>query len=398
MKYLIIGSGMQGRACAYDLLKDPKTEGVLLADVSEKGLSAVKGWLKSPKVKTKKLDASDLAAVKRLAKGFDVTVSCVPYFFNLDLAKAAIEAGTHFIDLGGNTDIVRQELALHDRAKKRGVTVIPDNGLGPGMINTIAVAAMEKLDKTDAVLIRDGGLPQQPVPPLNYMLTFSVHGLINEYVEDATALRDFKRVAVPGLSETEIIDLPAPLGRCEAAHASGGLSTMAWTFAGKVRFMDNKLIRYPGHITFINTMRDLGFFSQDPVEVAGKKIAPRALAALLFERHFDRPGDKDLVVIRVTARGTKDGRRAEAVYDMMDFYDTATGLTAMMRTTGFPAAIVANMLASGVINKPGAYPVETGVPAQRFLSEAKKRGFELTDSFRWNGKVPGSRRNNDVPV
>lgn len=173
---------------------------------------------------------------------------------------------------------------------------------------------------------------------------------------------------------------------------------MAWTFAGKVRFMDNKLIRYPGHITFINTMRDLGFFSQDPVEVAGKKIAPRALAALLFERHFDRPGDKDLVVIRVTARGTKDGRRAEAVYDMMDFYDTATGLTAMMRTTGFPAAIVANMLASGVINKPGAYPVETGVPAQRFLSEAKKRGFELTDSFRWNGKVPGSRRNNDVPV
>ncbi|MBI5625062.1 MAG: saccharopine dehydrogenase NADP-binding domain-containing protein [Elusimicrobia bacterium] len=383
MKYLIIGSGMQGRACAYDLLRDPRTQRVLLADVSEKGLSAVKKWLKSPKVRTRRLDASDLAAVKRLAQGHDVTVSCVPYFFNLGLAKAAIEAGTHFIDLGGNTDIVREELALHDRAKKRGVTVIPDNGLGPGMINTIAVAAMEKLDKTDEVLIRDGGLPQHPAPPLNYMLTFSVHGLINEYVEDATALRDFKRVAVPGLSETELIDLPAPLGRCEAAHASGGLSTMAWTFAGKVRKMDNKLIRYPGHISFINTMRDLGFFSQDPVEVQGRKLAPRALSALLFERHFDRPGDKDLVVIRVTARGLKDGKKAEAVYDMMDFYDPRTKLTAMMRTTGFPAAIVANMLASKVIAKPGAYPVETGVPAQPFLAEARKRGFKLASRFRF---------------
>lgn len=382
-RYFIVGSGMQGRACAYDLLRDPRTEKVLMADVSEKGLAAAKKWLKSPKVETRRLDASDLAAVKKLARGRDVTISCAPYFFNLGLAKAAIEAGTHFIDLGGNTDIVRKELALHDRAKKRGVTLIPDNGLGPGMINTIAVAAMEKLDKTDEVLIRDGGLPQDPVPPLNYMLTFSVHGLINEYVENATALRDFKRVEVPGLSETEVIDLPPPLGRCEAAHAAGGLSTMAWTYAGKVRRMDNKLIRYPGHIAFINTMRSLGFFSQVPVEVAGGKIAPRALSALLMERHFDRPGDKDLVVIRVTARGVKDGRPAEAVYDMMDFRDDATGLTAMMRTTGFPAAIVARMLASGVIAKPGAYPVETGVPAEPFLAEARKRGFKLGASFRF---------------
>ncbi|MFA6317279.1 MAG: saccharopine dehydrogenase C-terminal domain-containing protein [Elusimicrobiota bacterium] len=382
MRYLIIGSGMQGRACAYDLLKDPRTQKLVLADVSEKGLAAVKKWLKSPKVETKRLDASDLAGVKKLAKDFDVTVSCVPYFFNLGLAKASIEAGTHFIDLGGNTDIVRQELALHDRAKRRGVTVIPDNGLGPGMINTIAVAAMEKLDETDEVLIRDGGLPQHPVPPMNYMLTFSVHGLINEYVEDATALRDFKRVSVPGLGETELIDLPAPLGRCEAAHASGGLSTMAWTYAGKVRRMDNKLIRYPGHIAVINSMRDMGFFSQTPVEVQGRKLAPRAMSAVLMEKHFDRPGEKDLVVIRVTARGIKDGRKAEAVYDMMDFYDEKTKLTAMMRTTGFPAAIVANMLASGVIAKPGAYPVETGVPAGRFLAEANKRGFRLTDTFR----------------
>ncbi|MBI5211294.1 MAG: saccharopine dehydrogenase NADP-binding domain-containing protein [Elusimicrobia bacterium] len=385
MKFLIIGSGFQGKACAYDLLKDPGTEKILLADVSRKGLSSVKDWLKSPRVATKVLNASDLAAVRKTAAGFDVTVSCVPYFLNLGLAKTAIEAGTHFIDLGGNTDIVLKELSLHAKAKSRGVTLIPDCGLGPGMINTIAVRAMERLDKTDEVLIRDGGLPQKPAPPLNYMLTFSVHGLINEYVENATALRDFKRVEVPGLSETEVIDLPPPLGRCEAAHASGGLSTMAWTYAGKVRRMDNKLIRFPGHIAFINTMRDLGFFGKKPVDAGGARLAPRALSALLMERHFDRPGDKDLVAIRVTARGWKDGRRAEAVYDMMDFYDEKTGLTAMMRTTGFPAAIIARMLASKAIRRPGAYPVETGVPAEPFLREAAKRGFRLSSRFSFLG-------------
>ena len=382
MKFLIIGSGMQGRAIAFDLVRSPGVDEVLLADNSKGGLAFAKKWLASPKVRTVRLDASDAAAVRKLAAGRDVLISAVPYFLNLNLAKAAVSAKVHYIDLGGNTDIVRKELALHDKARRAGVTLIPDCGLGPGMINTIAVHGMEQFDSVDEVLIRDGGLPQDPRPPLNYTLLFSVHGLINEYVEKATAIRDFKRVEVDGLSEVEELDLPAPLGRCEAAHASGGLSTMAWTFQGKVRRMDNKLIRYPGHIAVINAMKDMGFFSTEPVPVDGVKVAPRALSARLMERHLDRPGDKDLVVIRVTVRGTKDGRRGEAVYTMLDRYDEKHGLTAMMRTTGFPASIVAQMLASGAIDKPGAYPVELGVPAGPFIEEAKKRGFNLAWTFR----------------
>ena len=152
---------------------------------------------------------------------------------------------------------------------------------------------------------------------------------------------------------------------------------MAWTFAGKVGRMDNKLIRHPGHIAVINAMHDMGFFDGKPVSVGGQRISPRAVSEHLLEKHFNRPGEKDLVVIRVIARGTKGGRRQEVTCDMMDFYDAEHGISAMMRTTGFSAAIVAFMLADGTITARGSFPVETGVPTGPFLEHAARRGFNL---------------------
>ena len=376
MKILILGSGMQGRACAFDLLRNPFLEQLTLADSSAANLASAKKLLNSKKVRFVKTDVSDAPAVKKLAQGQTVVVSCVPYFLNLGLAKVAIAAKAHFVDLGGNTEISMKELGLHEAAKKAGVTVLPDVGLGPGMTTTLAVHGMEQLDSVDEVLIRDGGLPQRPVAPMNYMLTFSEHGLINEYVEDATALRNYKLVKVGGLSEIETIDIPG-LGRMEAAHAAGGLSTLAHTYAGKIRNMDCKLIRYPGHCAVINAMNAMGFFSQKKISVGANKLAPRELAAVLFREHFDRPGDEDLVVIHSTVRGKKDGRRAQVVHDMVDKYDRAHKMTAMMRTTGFPASIVAQMLASGEIIKRGAFPVETGIPAEPFIRHMKARGFDI---------------------
>lgn len=390
MKFLILGSGFQGRACAYDMLRNPAVTEVALCDMNGANLDSAKKFLakvSGGRAKFKRLDAGKPDQVKKALKGYSALVSCVPYFLNLPLAKAALAARVHYVDLGGNTDIVRKEIALHPQAVKAGVSILPDNGLGPGMISTLAVHAMSMLDRADEVLIRDGGLPQKPVAPMNYMLTFSEHGLINEYVAPATALRDGKVVQIPGLSETEIMDVPA-LGRCEAAHAAGGLSTLAETYAGKVKTMDNKLIRYPGHIAVINGMTAMGFFNETDLEVRTKKgkvkVAPRDVAAVLFRNHFHRPGDEDMVVIHNTVRGVKDGRPAEIVHSLVDRGDKANGMTAMMRTTGFPASIVAQMAADGRGRiKPGAYPVELGVPPEPFIDEARKRGFDLTWKFRW---------------
>ena len=384
-RYMILGAGFQGRACAFDMLRNPAVGEVLLCDASAENLASAKKFLAAVskgRAKFKRLDAGNPAAVARAAKGFNTLVSCVPYFLNLPLAKAAIAARANFVDLGGSTEVVRKELLLDASAKKAGVCVLPDNGLGPGMISTLAVHAMSLLDRTDEVMIYDGGLPQKPVPPLNYMLTFSEHGLINEYAGTAVALVDGKLVERPALSEVDVIDLP-PFGRVEAGHAAGGLSTLAESYRGKVKNMFNKFVRYPGHIPTMDSMRAMGFFDLEPVEVRkGVKVAPRELAVKLFRKHFHRPGDEDVVVIHTIVRGVKDGKPAEVVHDLLDRYDRENKMTAMMRTTAFPASIVAQMAADGLI-KPGAHTVEAGVPPGPFIEEARKRGFDLTWKFRW---------------
>lgn len=394
MRFMILGAGMQGRACAFDMLQNPDVAEVLLCDSSEERLQDLARELDDPRVRVERAEATDVRRVHELAGPADVLVSAVPYYLNLPLARAAVAARTHFVDLGGNTDIVWQELALHEQAEAAGLTIQPDVGLGPGMINTVAAHGIGMMESVDEVLIRDGGLPQDPKPPMCYMLTFSEHGLLNEYVENATALRDYRRVELPGLSEVEILDLPRPLGRCEAAHASGGLSTMAWTYEGKVRHMDNKLIRYPGHIQVIHAMRAMGFFDTEELEVGGVRIAPRELSARIFRNHFHEPDGKDVVVLRVTVRGTRHGRRAEVVYEMLDFYDETRRITAMSRTTGFPASIVAQLIARGQM-KPGAHPIELGVPPELFLHEARKRGLDVQWSLRF---LEGSGERPAVPA
>ncbi|MBI3566430.1 MAG: saccharopine dehydrogenase NADP-binding domain-containing protein [Elusimicrobia bacterium] len=383
-RYLVVGSGFQGRACAFDMLRAKDTAGVTLCDASAESLASAKKFLAKVakgRVTLKRIDAADAKAVGRAMKGHDAVVSCVPYFLNLALAKAAVAAKVSFVDLGGSTDIVRQELKLDKAAKKAGVCVLPDNGLGPGMISTLAVHAMSMLDRTDEVMIYDGGLPQRPVPPLNYMLTFSEHGLINEYAGTAVALEKGKLVKRPALSELDTFVLK-PFGKVEAGHAAGGLSTLAESYRGKVKTMFNKFLRFPGHIPTMDAMRAMGFFDLEPVEVRpGVRIAPRELAVKLFRRHFHRPGDEDMVVIHTVVRGVKDGKRAQVVHDLVDRYDRRNKMTAMMRTTAFPASIVAQMAAHGLI-KPGAHTVEAGVPPEPFIAEARKRGFALRWSVR----------------
>ena len=377
MRYMVLGAGRQGRAASFDLLGQPETEAVVLVDADAAALAAAAGFLASARLRAVPADVGDPEAIRRLAGEVDVVASCVPYRFNLGLARAAIGAGACFLDLGGNTAIVLDELALDAEAAAAGVTVVPDCGLGPGLINTVAVAGMEGYEEVDEVAIYVGGLPQHPAPPLRYALFFSVEGLVNEYFGPATALRDGRRVEVPGLSEVETIDCPPPLGRCEAAHAAGGLSTMAWTYEGRVRTMFDKLIRFPGHIAAFHLLRDLGFFDLDPVELDGARLTPRAVSSRLIERHLGGRDERDVVFLRVVVRGVKEGRPQETTCEMTDLFDEATGLTAMARTTGFSAAIVARMLADGTIAARGAKPVEVAVPARPFLAAAERRGFRF---------------------
>jgi lysine 6-dehydrogenase len=379
--YLVLGAGRQGTAAAYDLARFGDAARVTLADADLAAAMAaaerVNRLAGRAVAEAVPLDVGDAQAVAAALQGHQVALSAVPYYFNLPLTQAAIAAGVSFCDLGGNTEIVRQQHALDDAARATGVAVVADCGMGPGMGNNLAVYAMSLLDQPQHVMIYDAGLPQAPEPPWHYLATFNIEGLINEYYGGMTVLRGGEIVHLPCFSELEMIHVPG-VGHLEAFVVAGGVSTAPWTFKGQIESYELKVCRYPGTFAQLKAFSDLGLFDPEPVQVGQASIRPRDLFQALYEPQVRRPVMRDVCLIRARATGLKDGRPAAAQVDLVDRYDEATGFTAMERTTGWHAAIVAAMLARGEI-PPGAAPLEVAVPARDFVKQARLRGFVINE-------------------
>jgi lysine 6-dehydrogenase len=384
-RYAVLGAGRQGTACAYDMIRLGDADSVTLYDqsraVAESAAARVNRLLQTGKARGAELDVTNRGALLVALQGVDAFLSAVPYFLNLDIARAAVETGASMCDLGGNTDIVQQQLALDAEARAAGISIVPDCGQVPGMGTTLMVYAMNLLDEPEEVFMWDGGLPQDPRPPFDYLLTFNVAGLTNEYAESPVFLRDGKPTVVPTMDELEEIEFPAPVGRLEAFTTGGGVSTMPWTFQGKLKTVQNKTVRYPGHFAQLRAFYDLGLWRTDGVDVRGQKVAPRDLFHALFEPMVAFSEDKDVVVIRIRATGHKGDLPAEAIVELIDFYDEETGFTAMERTTGWDGAIVAAMMARGQTPR-GAVPVELAIEPASFVQELAKRGISLTTTVR----------------
>jgi lysine 6-dehydrogenase len=382
MRFLVLGAGSMGRAVAFDLCRRAGVGRVLLADSDPGRAREAKAFTRSDRAAAVRMDVTDHDRVVEAMRGIDAAVSCVPYRFNLGLAKAAVEAGCSLVDLGGNNDVVRRELALDKAARRAGVTIIPDCGLAPGLVSVLSADALGRFDRVDELHLRVGGLPLHPRPPLDYMMVFSAAGLINEYVEPAVVIRGGKVRTVASLDDLEVVVFPEPFGSLEAFNTSGGTSTLPRTLLDKVKELDYKTIRYRGHCERVRLLRDLGLFDASPVAVdGGGAVAPRAVMEALLSKRLSF-GEDDVVLVRVQALGSKGGRKRTLTYTIIDRGDRAAGLTAMMRMTAFPASIVAQMIASGEIAQKGALPQELVVPTKSFLRQLKARGVRV--GLKWD--------------
>jgi lysine 6-dehydrogenase len=376
-----------GLGAAYDLAHNsPGVASVTLADVDDGRARAVAETIGDERVRPAHVDVADHARTVELMRGHDAAISCVTYFHNLSLARAAVEARTNFCDLGGNNSVVDAELALDAGARAARINIIPDCGLAPGMVSVLAAHGAARFQRLDELHIRVGGLPLHPRPPLDYQIVFSVEGLINEYVEPARVIRGGHVVEVASLTELETLDFPAPFGRMEAFQTSGGTSTLPETFLGRVRELDYKTIRYPGHCERFRLLMDLGLAGSDHVELDGARVSPRKLLGEMLVRHL--PADQpDVVLIRLEFVG----RPADAAlpmaaatrlrYDIVDRFDERTGLSAMQRTTAFPASVIAQMMAQGLTTERGALPQERCIPAARFVAALAARDIKIAESF-----------------
>jgi lysine 6-dehydrogenase len=376
MKFLVLGAGMMGSAAAFDLARSAPENEVILADIN---LQTATATAKSAgaSVHPLRLDVNNRRDLSNSMAGCSCVISAVSYSVNLAVTRAAIEAGVHMCDLGGNNDVFKRQLALDQEAKAKGVTIIPNSGLAPGLINILAVSGAKEFDELDSIHLRVGGLPQHPRPPLNYQIAFSVEGLINEYVEQAAVIRNGELKYIDPMSDLEDICFPEPFGVLEAFNTSGGLSMLTELFAGKVRNLDYKTIRYKGHCEKFKTLLDLGFATMEPMMVGGSVKTNREFFADLLRKKLDF-GDKDVVLARATITGRRDRAEKSLTYEFVDEYDDATSMTAMMRTTAFPTSVTAQMLANGVISDRGVLPPEACVPGAAMIDELAKRNIRIT--------------------
>lgn len=379
MRMLVLGAGLQGSACAFDLLNSSSTsiDRVELADVKVGPLPTFLAPHLGSRLVQRTLDVRDPVAVRAAFAECDAVMSAIPYYFNYPLAQIAVDAGVHFCDLGGNTEIVRQQQSLDAAAKAKGVSVVPDTGLAPGMVNVIAQHGIDQFDAVERVQMFVGGLPQTPEPPLGYQIAYSIEGMIDYYTTPSLVVRDGQPTEVAALSELESVQFAQPLGALEAFHTAGGLSTMVYRYAGKIPAMEYKTLRYPGHATIMESIRGLGLLDTALVDVKGQQVSPRDVFVRVAGERL-RKGKPDLVALRVVVTGTKDGVRSSRAWEVVDHYDSARGITAMMRTTGYTLSITGQLQASRVI-APGVHTPDECMPASRYFAMLAERGVMVRE-------------------
>ena len=372
MRMLVLGAGLQGSACAFDLLNVVGVERVHLADVRVDQLPPFLQPYVGSKLVPVTLDVRDAEAVRAVYAECNAVCSAIPYYLNLPLAQLAVDVGVHFTDLGGNTAIVREQQKLDTAARSKGVSIVPDTGLAPGMVNIIAQHGITQFDDVERVQLFVGGLPQVPEPPLGYQIAYSIEGVVDYYTTPSLVIRDGQPQTTAALSEIEPVRFDDPLGELEAFHTAGGLSTMVYRYAGRIRSMEYKTLRYPGHARIMEAVRELGLLSADPVDVKGQQVVPRDVFVRVAGEKL-RKGKPDLVALRVVVTGTRHGVPSTRAWEVVDYYDAARGITAMMRTTGYTLSITSQLQATGAI-APGVHTPDECVPAERYFAMLAERG------------------------
>ena len=380
LKVAVFGSGLMGSAIARDLVKSRDVDQVAVFDIDRKRLDSLARTGSSEKLSVRRHNVTHRSKTIRLLKGFDVGVGALPHGLSEYAIESTVQAGVSFVDLIFGWRFKHSR--IHLAAKRKDVTIIPACGLAPGLTNILAMEAAENMEAVDEVHIKVGGVPERPKPPLNYRIVFSFEAVLEEYVRKAEIVKNGRLTEVDALSGLETIFFPNPIGKCECFYTDG-LSTLTRTIKG-VKEMDEKTIRWPGHVAQIRTLIECGLLDTRPTSVNGQAIVPREFVSKILSERIKLGKEKDLTLLRVDVTGKSDGRRVHKRYQMIDHYDSRRKLTSMARTTAFPCSVATQMLGAGLIEKRGLVPPELAINSAlrlKFMKQLRNKGLKITSKW-----------------
>lgn len=363
MKIAVLGAGMVGSAIALDL---SSRHHVTAFDMSEKNLELLNK--KNPRVETHNVDLSNYDSYPQLLSSFDIVVTAVPGFMGYKTLEAVIKCGKNIVDISFFPEDVLQ---LDKLAKEKGVTVITDCGVAPGMSNFIIGRFNEEM-KIDALEIYVGGLPRIRKKPFQYKAPFSPADVIEEYTRPARLMENGHIVTKPALSDVEWIHFDE-LGTLEAFNTDG-LRSLLYTMP-HIKNQKEKTMRYPGHVDIIISLKESGFFSEKTIEVNGIQVSPlKVTSQILFNEWKLGLEEEELTVMKVILHG--ENKKVE--WSLLDYYDKETKISSMARTTGYTCTAAVNLIAQNLFSEKGIFPPElVGKHKNCFdfvLSYLKERG------------------------
>ncbi|MDH3701890.1 MAG: saccharopine dehydrogenase NADP-binding domain-containing protein [Alphaproteobacteria bacterium] len=306
------------------------------------------------------LDVEDAAALRDIMAGGDVVISALPFYLNAGVAEAARECGLHYFDLTEDVETTRRVHQIADGADR---VFMPQCGLAPGFISIVAHDLARRFDSLDAVRLRVGALPQFPTNALNYNLTWSTDGLINEYCNPCEAIHEGKRIETLPLQGIEQFSLDGIT--YEAFNTSGGLGTLCETLDGKVREVDYKTVRYPGHCMQMRLLvNDLKLGER---RALFKDVLETAIPITL----------QDVVLIFATVTGMRDGRLTQESYANKVYNRDINGTvwSAIQTTTSAGVCAMIELLRAGQLPK-GGFVRQEDVTLDAFLSNRFGRYYE----------------------
>jgi len=378
MRILVLGCGNIGSVAARDLTETLPSAEIVLADMNKNRAQDAAFNIGRDNVSWTQADASNYRELLNTLKNFNLAIGALPGGMGYRVCKASIEANVDLVDVSYMPEDI---MTLQEDALKAKIIIIPDCGMSPGLGSILVGHAISKFDRVDSVHMLNGGLPETPIPPLGYVITWSVKDLIDMYSRKVNIVREGRIIQVEAMSGLEEINFPG-VGKLEAFYTDG-LRTMLHTVKG-VKEMWEKSLRYPGHVERIKLLKNLGFFDEKPLQIENFNVSPREVTAKLLETKLKRPEIPDIVAMHVEVSGTKNGNPVIYTYHVLDHYDKERHVTAMARTTAYTTSVVAQLMAQNAIKEKGVIPPEKlGMNEKlydKFMSMMKKRGITVEEN------------------